>query len=227
MRSLYTEDEVTAVIRRWLILGLSRSAVENAAGVRTDQIRRGGPVTAATFAAVSRVTEDDFHPRNYVYADLTRTRIFSLMAIGHQLKDMPVNPRGKWRDRPLTTVSTARAVRAYFHDKELEVGDAIHTMVRARSHGHIPPLGWDDPGTLAWPDGLSDYTTDQPRGVSWSEVDHVTVERVLAGEKLPTTHAEKLQIMARWLAAGRSESSLCDRLGWKTGRYVPDMEATG
>ena len=47
---------------------------------------------------------------------------------------------------------------------------------------------------------------------------------ILAGEKLPTTTAERREIMRRWLASGRTESSLCERMGWKASRYTPRRE---
>lgn len=52
------------------------------------------------------------------------------------------------------------------------------------------------------------------------EIDDAVVERVLGGDILPTTAAERRLILARWLARGGSEKSLCDRMGWKTARYT-------
>ena len=48
----------------------------------------------------------------------------------------------------------------------------------------------------------------------------MTVERLLDGQRVPSTVAEKHEAMAQWLAAGRSERSLCALHGWKEGRYV-------
>ena len=88
----------------------------------------------------------------------------------------------------------------------------------AKRRGYVPPLAWDDIDDPAeTPKGLA-----RPRGEKFgnNHLDPVVVERVLAGEVLDTTRAEKAEIVRRWVASGRSELSLCKRLGWKPGRYV-------
>jgi hypothetical protein len=55
------------------------------------------------------------------------------------------------------------------------------------------------------------------------DVDHAVVARVLAGEVLDTTRAERRIITATWVGRGRSETALCDRMGWRTGRYLPSQ----
>jgi hypothetical protein len=50
-------------------------------------------------------------------------------------------------------------------------------------------------------------------------VDPVVVERLLAGEQVESTRAEKDAAMRRWKAMGRSEASLCKLHGWHEGRY--------
>jgi hypothetical protein len=50
-------------------------------------------------------------------------------------------------------------------------------------------------------------------------VDGLTVTRVLAGDLVPTTRAEKEVIVNAWLATGRSWSSLERLTGWKIEAY--------
>ena len=89
------------------------------------------------------------------------------------------------------------------------------TKNRAQRNGWAPPLAWDDIDADA-----------EPRTTSISDdtVDPVVVERLLAGQHIPSTPAEKAEAMRRWLADGRSQRSLCAMHGWKEGRYVPPLE---
>lgn len=52
------------------------------------------------------------------------------------------------------------------------------------------------------------------------EIDPVVVNRLLAGQRVQSNRAEKVEAMRRWLAAGKSESSLCVAHGWQASRYV-------
>lgn len=88
---------------------------------------------------------------------------------------------------------------------------------RARRLGYVPPLAWDDIDNDPAPrEGWDDH-----RDRDGDDVDPVVVERVLSGERLATTRAERRIIVGRWLAAGGSEKALCDRMGWRAGRYTP------
>jgi hypothetical protein len=215
-----THAEADTVMAPWLRMGLSRTAVYLAAGLSGDINRP--QVTEATYQALTRVTEADFGGRTMVYSDLTKWRIYSLMAIGHPQQDMPMNPRGNWRDRDRINVDLARAIRTYYRAHEFEVGTSARTATLARARGYLVPLAWDDPGTLAWPHGTPSLRPDRPRAAAWSEIDHAVVERVLAGEKLPTTRAEKFEITARWKAMGRPVKPLNALQGWQHGRYDAD-----
>lgn len=97
--------------------------------------------------------------------------------------------------------------------ERLSVG---RTQALARRRGYAPPLAWDDIDN-----------DDRPAiGATGNAPDEAVILRVLAGENLPTTTAERREIMRRWLASGRTQKALCDRMGWKEGRYVTrDEEA--
>ena len=67
--------------------------------------------------------------------------------------------------------------------------------------------------------------TDPGRDAASDVIDEAAITRVLAGEVIPTTTAERRLIMRRWIEAGNSEKSLCDRMGWRQGRYTPGEAA--
>lgn len=219
-----TRADVEAFLDPWLRMGISRSTIAQAVGLNPVATNNDGPVNRSTWARLRTFTENLLPDTAKVYADLTRTRIYSLMAAGHQLKDMPINSGGKWRQREHLTVGQARAIRTHFEAHQLDVGPALHTANRAKNAGHVPPLAWDDPGTLAWPNGtprrlpglVSKWT---PRD---HDIDELAVQRVLDGEVLPLTKPERDEAMRRWVANGGSRRALCTRMGWKEGRYGTD-----
>lgn len=117
-------------------------------------------------------------------------------------------------------------VRSYVVEALVATYDRLHmslpapsrsvTMVRnaARRKGWLPPLAYDE-GEIDRSE--EHFHTDI---LSDKGFDEAVILRVLDGENMPTTRAEKVEIMRRWLAAGGSERALCIRMGWKTGRYV-------
>lgn len=222
-------EQVAAELAPWFAMGLTLNAILAAADrTRSGSIfrafRLGRPVNRATFRALKSVTEETLPPTAKVYAHLTRQRIYSLMAAGHRLEDMPVNARGQWRYRDHVTVALARAVRDYYAAHEFELGPSRHTQSRARNAGHLPPLAWDDPGTLAWTD--ADRRKRPRQRAATIALDEVVVARLLAGDTVRATKAERDEAMRRWLAMGRSERSLCVMHGWKDGRYGREQVAS-
>jgi hypothetical protein len=97
----------------------------------------------------------------------------------------------------------------------------IRTRIRnlARSRGYAPPLAWDN----------IDDPREQPKTgttrVRRTAVDEAVVLRLLAGETLPATTAERNEAMTRWRASGKTERELCLIHGWKDNRYGKDAVA--
>ncbi|GAA1138609.1 hypothetical protein [Nocardioides aquiterrae] len=218
---LYSAAETYAVLEPWLALGLTYGGIGSAAGIGGthgsrigEQIRAGRPVRRATYLALATLTEADLDSRLKVYSGLTQARVFSLMAAGHPLSEMPIASTGKWRYSDMVTVGVARRVRDFYADHQTIPGRSAFTRSRARLAGHQPPAAWDDPGTLAWPLGwTSDLTTVD-------EVDEVAVQRILSGEwRGPANRAERVEVIRRWTARGGSLNELARRTGWKTDRY--------
>lgn len=216
---LHPAADVQAVCAPWTAMGLTAYAIAHAAGLEhasggtiQKAIRNGTPVRRATFRAVLSVTEARFSDTAKVFADLTRRRVYSLQAAGHRLLDIPIASTGAWRTHTYIYVGVARMVREFYKIHEQATGSNVRTASRARAAGHQPPAAWDDPGTLAWPLGWTEpIIAATPEGVA---VDDVVVARVLAGEALPTTRAEKLAIATTARARGLNLSALERRVGW-------------
>lgn len=224
VQMLYSPDQVRAVVDPWRRMGLSLGAISVAANLgcqyssALNKTLRGENSGArrSTYQALAAVTEDDFADQAKVYGDLTRQRINSLMAAGHRLNDMPINNAGQWRHRRYVSVITARNIRAYFQAHEFKIGPDRHTESRARNAGHLPPLSWDDPGTLGWPNTEHVVVEDHPD----DDIDWAVVERVLAGDfTVPTNRAERTEVVRTWATTGQSLAELARRSGWKPERY--------
>lgn len=223
---LISHETFRAAIDPWLQLGLSPYAIEEATGIGSriaDTLRSGSEVLRSTHAAIVAMTEDAIPGTAKVYADLTRARVDSLMAIGHRLLDMPINSRGHWRKREYVSVETARQIRDYYAAHEFKIGPDAHTAARARNRGARPPLAWDDPGTLAWPGKPASVVLAAP---DRDHVDEAVVDRILAGDAcLAATRAERLEVIRRWPGSQTALERL--RPDWNVARDLRDMRADG
>lgn len=103
----------------------------------------------------------------------------------------------------------------------LPLDKPIRTRIRnlARNRGYAPPLAWDN---------IDDPQERPKRGttrVYRTAVDEAVVLRLLAGEQLACTTAERHEAMRRWRASGRAERELCLIHNWKDNRYGKDAVA--
>lgn len=90
-----------------------------------------------------------------------------------------------------------------------------HAPHRARTSTLAARKGWPPP--LAWDDIDNDPAPNL--GGHDDDIDPVVVMRLLEGERVPATKAEKDAAMAQWVADGGSKAELCRWHGWKEGRY--------
>jgi hypothetical protein len=161
--------------------------------------------------------------RLYIDATGTIRRIRALMALGWRYSDIDVRAghaasRATWAHNLVTQervhIDTAEQVARIYDELSMKPGPSVRLRNLALKRGWAPPLAWDDIDNDVAPNlgGIDD------------EIDAVVVERLVAGRRIPSTHAEKLEAMRRWLAAGGSERSFCILHGWKTGRYVSHEE---
>lgn len=227
-RVRYSEEEVREVIAPWLRLGLTESAIQEAAGVSCGHAFSGS-VLASTYRALLALTEADLPGKATVFSGLTKRRVYSLMAAGHRLDSMPIQSNGVWRTRDRIRVTTARQMRDFYAANEFKLGGSRQTTSRARNAGHVPPLAWDDPGTLAWPSGRPERIVRGPLRPTMHDIDPMVVARVVAGEfRLPTTRDEKRAVVAEFVRRGRPLKQL-ENAGWKPDRYLDhneDLEET-
>jgi hypothetical protein len=163
----------------------------------------------------------------------TRRRVEALMALGWSgqqiADDAGMAQCGVWaifrRTRCTATVS-ARIAATYDRlsmrlpttDTKGQRISVSRTRAHAARRGFAPPLAWnniDDP-TETPATGTNAY------GRNRYDVDPVVVERLLGGEHVASTWAERDEAMRRWKRAGKSERSLCELHGWRDGRYGRD-----
>lgn len=107
----------------------------------------------------------------------------------------------------------ARIIAAYgrLADKPRDGRGATRARNLAARSGWAPPSAWDD----------IDDVNEQPWvATDLDHVDDIVVERLIAGQRIPSTRAEKVEAMRRWMADGRSQRSLCVMHGWQESRYV-------
>lgn len=88
----------------------------------------------------------------------------------------------------------------------------------AARRGWAAPLAWDNIDLDTAPAGKRRWNTDYD---TRDLVDEAVIVRILAGDNIPANRAERLETVRRWVASGRSEVSLCKRMGWHEGRYSP------
>jgi hypothetical protein len=147
-------------IARWAEQGVTRNALAAAAGLGDGTLAemttgQRDVCLRSTRDKLLGVTESDLSPNAYVFADLTRTRIYSLMACGHSIEWIcdraeGLSRGGRWRYQQRVTVRVAHSVRDLYRTAPA-LGDNNITRGKARGRGALHPFAWDDPGTLAWP----------------------------------------------------------------------------
>lgn len=159
--------------------------------------------------------------RLYIDATGTIRRIRALMALGWRYRDIDnlagyQTSRASWAHNLVVQqrvhIDTAERVARIYDELSMSRGPSNRLRNLAAKNGWAPPLAWDD----------IDDPAEQPKlgGNRDDQIDRVIVDRLLAGERVASSSAEKVEAMRRWLATGGSERSLCRMHGWKDGRYV-------
>jgi hypothetical protein len=220
---------VAEVLRYWYLRGVNAHAIAAAAGIAADSLHtiwNGGQqrILLSNLRKVLAVTEDDLPPTTLVYADLSRTRIFSMMAAGHPLvwicDQLPsLLYGGKWRTQERMKVGAAREIRDLYN-RTSSFGPSPFTAARARGTGYLLPAAWDDPGTLTMPRGWKPTGATAP-----VTIDEAAVERRLAGDKSIRLHrGETAEVARRLLLEGKSTTAIARDYGIKAERYVKVAE---
>ena len=111
---------------------------------------------------------------------------------------------------------SAERVADAYEAMSMRLGPSVQTRKRAERNGWPPPLAWDDIDNDAAPKGKPRTRSNRPV----DEIDHAVVSRVMEGERMRTTPAEKREVVRRWLRDGRPLAELERRQGWKADRYT-------
>lgn len=213
-------------VHPWLQMGIAPSVLDACIGHATGGIMVrlvSGDISSVRLQSLVKlraITEDMLPDSAYVHADLTRYRVYSLMAAGHRQRDLGVPPTGRWRTNPRLLIGLARHVRETYRRLEQQTGACATTATRARNSGYLVPAGWDDPGTLAWPQDCS-RPEDAPEDADADPdyLDEAAIQRRIAGERVDLTTAERVEIVRRLLARGLSASMIEKVTGLKSERY--------
>lgn len=204
-----------------IIAASTLSQLAAAAGLRTQQINRlaaGGPdqiVLVTTRDAILAA-------RTWTVVGIQR-RLRALAAIGWS-GAMIADQIDSWRDTvQLAQTQDRTFVRPAFGDRVVALyetaqhqprpdrGPSRYARRRAQQNGWYPPAMWDD----------IDLDPD-PTPLGADYVDHAVVERILAGDTVPATAAERLEVIRRWPSTGRSLNELERTTGWNVRRYLQE-----
>ena len=121
-----------------------------------------------------------------------------------------------YRSDTMTATVAARFAEVY---ERLSMRMPEHTQAVANVRNRAERMGWPPP--LAWDDIDTD---DTPKyGGRDDDIDPVVVMRLLEGQRVKATKAEREAAMARWVADGGSQRELCEWHGWKHGRYTAGL----
>lgn len=209
-------------------LGLAHSYLR---GIAVGKIKRIGPENAQTITALAKghVPTDSSH----VSSLGTMRRLQALHAIGYtwrsladetgySLTGLKTVVYGKW---DVVEARNAESVRVVYERLSMRLPTSDNPHARsaigtarnsARRRGWLPPLAWDDIDR-----------DDAPMVGQRDGIDPVVVDRILAGDMTlarTATKAEKVAVVARWRAGGRSLNELDQLSGWQSRRYL-DGEA--
>jgi hypothetical protein len=152
-------------------------------------------------------------------------RIQALVRLGHSMRLIDEHMGWTWgttsrfivAGHKLTHRTTADRIATVYERLCMTIPDgqyALRNRRLAERHGWPAPLAWND----------IDDPAEKPRTRATrplkTDIDPVVVQRVLAGDRMPTTHAEKLAITAAWEQSGRTLKDLEQLMGWRSDRYT-------
>lgn len=128
------------------------------------------------------------------------------------------------RAEPRVTAATARQIRDLY-DRLAPLSPPLASTAQraasdaarshARTHGWLPPLGWDDIDTD--PDTGPQHHDELV--VDPEDVDEIAIERAVAGDGIRLTHltpAEQTEVVRRLTARGASIRDIATQLGTTT-----------
>ena len=234
-------DVAWIVVDRLLALNWSSQAIASATNLSWSTLEKalqdrknGRPYTFGPALAAALVKHGD-PTAGSVGVTGARRRLQGLARQGYSLVDLANETGLGWTTLAAIRNGDTKLVRATAHviirDTANRLTMSIGPSPAARAHAE--KMKW--PGLLAWddidnpdegkPSAPSPRGQRRPRksravGIPYDRLDEGVIVRLLSGERVDSSPAEKREAMRRWtLIEGRSERQLCLIHGWKPGRY--------
>jgi hypothetical protein len=167
--------------------------------------------------------------RRRVDATGTRRRIHALRALGWPVRLIGqragVTRQSIAHVARQTTVlqSTADRIARVYAELSNTTGPDLRSRKYAERMGWVRPIMWDD------------ETIDDPNAKPWTEpkslkrdlpIDEVAVQRALTGDRtVRLTKQERLEVVRRWQAAGKSIEELNRIHGWNAQRDLREIRS--
>lgn len=233
-------EPVRRHVEELLAGGMTYTAIAERAGVSVTTVEDAGREQSE----VHRVTAEAIlgvpltpHPEGQIDATGTRRRLQALATLGWSQNAIVAESVHTGTPLTLSVVryimaGTSPTVRVRTRDAVASLYERC-SMIRpapsravsmaraiARREGYLPPLAWndiDDPNEQ--PEGWQ-YQPRKTRNQHADELDPVVVQRLLEGDKIPSTAAEKAEAIAVWVANGGSINEFCRIHGWNDSRYT-------
>jgi hypothetical protein len=228
----------TLVAAGWSLARIAAVSKTPSATISEIRSRRFKKVDRTTAAAILAVRGDAQNVR--VSPVGTTRRLQALAVLGWPMREVCVRaglaPRfgaDSMRDaKPTILAESAKAIAAVYDELCLTPAPsgAVNNHVRsyARGQGWAPALAWDD-DTIDDPNAIPATEYAPPRnangGTKAVPIDDVVVDRILSGQVVPSTNAERREVVRRWMADGRSYRALEALTGWRVERYFQETAA--
>ena len=212
-----------------VVMTVPMAVIHEQTGIRNAKIvgyRKGGPTkrvhrtTRDRILAVDSWTNVGIQRRLQALSRIGWSMRAAAPVIGVRVDSLKAIRKAEHRD--FIRRDVAEKVAAAYETMSMQVqGGRGATRARndAMRNGWLPPLAWDD---IDDPDERPTAVTElHPRSLAFhaQPVDEIVVARLMAGDDVPSTKAEREEAVRRWVAAGGSERSLCQMHDWKPGRY--------
>lgn len=209
-------DEAVARLLEWHDARFSSGWVASAAGVpqawvitiTSGKVTKPGPVLSAKVLRADIMAAT----RGFGPALGARRRLRALATMGWNVSDLagrtgiPTATLSRIRKGEALDIGAARhhIIDAAYQELRGQVGPSTQAASRARNLGWFGPDLWDD---------IDDRREDPLAVGSDDDVDEVAVQRAVAGDRIATTRAERIEATRRLAASGMSDAEVAARLG--------------
>ena len=220
-------EAAAEVVARLMERGWTAHAIASATGVSHNTIARGVSRGSRYSPGICRLILNHGDPtEGSVGATGTRRRLQGLALQRWDLQSIAdATGIGFSTVAAIRSGATERVysrfyttIRDWTASVEMEIGPSRQARLHAVKRGWVGLMAYDD----------IDDPNERPNTYAHrrrDSVDEVTVQRLLAGQSVPSSPAEKDEAMRRWVANGGSKRSFAVLHGWKEGRYGKGVAA--